>query len=459
MASNLATLPEPEPLRAVTVSRDVQEFDLLIEDMEAELGEAWGDLTFAEARVFLAQDEARDLDFIVMALDPQDEAALPQAAELIGRAKRAGLKVILVAEGLSPMALHELLRAGADDFAPYPLPQDALSEAVARLRNPAPSVGGEVMRRAGADVVDADVLPDANTALTTAQAVAPVPARGGGPGREGAVFAVQSAAGGNGATTIAVNLAWELANIPNPTPLRVCIVDLGLQFGSVATYLDLPRKPVIFEVLSDIASMDDQAFLQALTPYKDKLSVFTAPADVLPLDLIGPEEVETLLRLARDNFDIVVVDLPDTVTSWTDTVISTAEVFFVACEMEVRSAQNAMRFQRLLQAEGVPTQRISYLLNRAPGKMDMSGRARIEKMADSLGIKFHATLPDGGKQVTEVNDQAAPLRELAPRNALTKEIRALATGLNEARQAIAAGEDAAAPTRVKKKSFLGLSFG
>ncbi|WP_298430165.1 AAA family ATPase [uncultured Jannaschia sp.] len=452
MSSSLAILPEPEPLRAVTVSRDVQEFDLLIEDMEAELGEAWGDLDFAEAAAFLRQDEAQKLEFLVLAMDQEDEPRLSQVIELISLAKRATLRVILVAEGLGPMALHELLRAGADDFAPYPLPENALSEAVARIRTPGRAGGDDMMRRAGAD------LPQTVDG-TTAPAL---PATTGGRtgATEGAVFAIQSAAGGNGATTIAVNLGWELANISKTGAPRVCVVDLNLQFGSVATYLDLPRKPMIYEVLSDVSSMDEQAFRQALGTYKDVLSVFTAPADVLPLDLIGPEDVTGLLTLARDCFDIVIVDMPCTVTGWTDTVISQAELFFVVSEMEVRSAQNALRFQNLLQAEGVSTERLSHLLNRAPGKMDMGGRSRIEKMAESLGVKFHAVLPDGGKQVTEVNDQAAPLSELAPRNALTKEIQKLAQGLHEARERIEAGDDVvSAKARSKKRAIFGLSFG
>ena len=49
MTSILTSTPQPAPLIACTISRDVQEFDLLIEDMEAALGEAWGDLGFDEA--------------------------------------------------------------------------------------------------------------------------------------------------------------------------------------------------------------------------------------------------------------------------------------------------------------------------------------------------------------------------------------------------------------------------
>ena len=451
MASNLALLPEPEPLRAVTVSRDVQEFDLLIEDMETELGEAWGDLDFAEAVAFLRQDDARKLEFIVIAADSGDEDRLAQIADIIRQAKRAGLKVILIADGLGPMALHELLRAGADDFAPYPLPENALSEAVARIRAPGHAgEGADMMRRAGADVVDAETVAPAPAAPAAA-----VPALR----RDGAIFAIQSASGGDGATTVAVNLAWELATISKTEAPRVCIIDLGLQFGSVATYLDLPRKPMIYEVLSDVSAMDEQAFRQALVHYKDKLDVFTAPADILPLDLIGADDVSGLLALARTCFDIVIVDMPATVTGWTDAVIRQSDLFFVICALEVRSAQNALRFHKLLQAEGLATERLAFLLNRAPGKMDMSGRGRIDKMADSLGIKFHAVLPDGGKQVTEANDQAVPLGTLAARNALSKEIHKFALGLHEARQAILSGQDPAQARKPEKKAIFGLKFG
>ncbi|WP_371154784.1 CpaE family protein [Jannaschia sp. 2305UL9-9] len=457
MASNLATLPEPEPLRAVTVSRDVQEFDLLIEDMEAELGEGWGDLTFVEALTFLRQDEARSLEFIVIAADKADEVRLPQLQDVIRTAKRAGLKVILVAEGLDPMSMHELLRAGADDFAPYPLPESALSEAVTRIRAPGQSSDTDVMKRAGADMVEATAVTPQQPAATAPAPSVPAVTTGGGSSGTGALFAIQSAAGGDGATTIAVNLAWELAHADKLNPPRVCLIDLGLQFGSVATYLDLPRKTTIYDVLTDIASMDQQAFLQVLTPYKDRLSVFTAPSEMLPLDVVGPDEVAALVKLARAAFDVVIVDMPGTVTSWTETILQTADIYFLACELEVRSAQNALRFQRLLQSEGIAIDHLAYLLNKAPGKLDMSGRARIDKFASSLDIKFHAVLADGGKQVTEVNDQAAPLRELAARNALTKDIAKLAQDLHNAREQV----EGMAPAKpaAKKKAIFGLQFG
>ena len=52
MTSSVAKQSDPNPIVACTISRDVQNFDLLIEDMEAALGESWGDLGFAEALAF-----------------------------------------------------------------------------------------------------------------------------------------------------------------------------------------------------------------------------------------------------------------------------------------------------------------------------------------------------------------------------------------------------------------------
>lgn len=120
---------EPPAIVACTISRDVQNFDLLIEDMEAALGEAWGDLGFSEALAFFNQPEAEALQFVALAIDSVDEGDLPLMGEIITQAKARGIRVILIAEDVTPAALHTLLRQGADEFVPYPLPEGELQAA------------------------------------------------------------------------------------------------------------------------------------------------------------------------------------------------------------------------------------------------------------------------------------------------------------------------------------------
>ena len=83
MTSMTAVQSDPSPIVACTISRNVQNFDLLIEDMEALLGEGWGDLGFGEALAFLGQPDSQDLEFVAMAIDEEDEEDLGLISEVI----------------------------------------------------------------------------------------------------------------------------------------------------------------------------------------------------------------------------------------------------------------------------------------------------------------------------------------------------------------------------------------
>ncbi|MCB1398025.1 MAG: AAA family ATPase [Rhodobacteraceae bacterium] len=400
MSSPKNTIPSA-PIRACTVSRDVQNFDLLIEDMELELGESWGDLTFPGALKYLDQPDARALEFIAIALDDEDGNNIALVEAVIQRASTLGVRVLLIAEELGPIILHRLLRLGANDFVPYPLPEGALHDAIQRLRQPS---------------IDATMAMQQNRAFNNAAQ------------ESGTVYAVHPLAGGSGATTFAVNLAWEIASAGKNAP-SVCLLDFDLQTGSVSTYLDLARTEKVYELLSNTAVMDRDFFMNTLQTFNDKLQVLAAAADMLPLDLITPDDIERVISMARANFDVVIIDMPGTVVQWTETVLNEADCYYATMELDMRSAQNALRLIRALKAEDLPLSKLRYVLNRAPKFTDLSGKARAKRMAESLDIEFELMLPDGTAQVTHANDHGLPLAEIAPKNPLLKDIRKLAQSI------------------------------
>ena len=410
--------PEPAPILACTISRDVQNFELLIGDMEQELGENWGDLSFEDALLFLDQPDSATLKFVAVAVDNEDEADLSRIADVIRSAKARSVRVILVASGVGPAALHQLLRLGADEFLPYPLPEGALHEAIER---------GQRAERQLA------IVPDEDEADHKAPRFK---ARGD---RNGVVLAVHGLAGGTGASTFAANLAWELAIVDKAQAPRVCLIDLDFQFGALATYLDLPRREAVFELLQDVEHADNDSFLQAMVTFNDKLHVLTAPADMLPLDIVTPDDMARILDVAQANFDFVIVDMPKTIVSWTESVLHRAHIYFALMELDLRSAQNVLRLIRALKAEGLPIEKIRYVLNRAPKFTDLSGKGRVKRLAESLDISIELQLPDGGAQVTQSNDHGLPLSETAAKNGLRKEIGKLAKSLFELGKSAVAG--------------------
>lgn len=396
---------DESPLLACTVSRDVQNFDLLIEDMETVMGEAWGDLGFADSIAFIEQLGAGGLEFIALTIDYQDEEDLGLLEQVIQTAKSRDVKVILIAEDVTPASLHQLLRSGADEFIPYPLPENELRNAVERLRAPAPQA----------------VQPQTGGASLQA----------GGTGRNGKVIAVHGLAGGTGATTLAVNLAWELATLTKKNAPKVCILDLDLQFGTVSTFLDLQRRDAVFELLTDTENMDDESFGQALLVHDDTLHALTSPPDVIPLDMIRPEDIQAVIDMARNHFDYVIIDMPTTLVQWSETVLNASEIYLATLELDMRSAQNALRMKRALQSENLPFEKIRFVLNRAPKFTDLNGKARVKRLGESLGITIEVQLPDGGKPVVNGSDHGQPLAVTAGKNALRKEINKLASSLHD----------------------------
>lgn len=415
MSSNAILKTEAEPIAACTISRDVQIFDLLIEDMETAMGDSWGDLGFEDAIAFLAQPDAAGLKFVAIAMDEEDENNLDLISQVIAEAKAHDIKVILIAEDVSPAALHKLLREGGDEFVPYPLPENELANAIERVLTPPAEV---------------PMAPSEGTKLKATG------------DREAVLIAVHGMAGGTGATTLAVNLAWELATVNDTVKKRrkkeaksdapsVCLIDLDLQFGSASTFLDLPRRETVLELLSDTASMDSESFMQALSTFEEKLHVLTAPLDMIPLDLVTPEDISRVLEVARTNFDYVVIDMPSTMVEWSQTVLEATHVYFATLELDMRSAQNTLRLKRALQAEELPFEKLRFVLNRAPGFTDLNGKSRIKRLADSLGISVEVLIPDGGKIVGQNADHGVPLAVGQPKNAARKEICKLAHSVHE----------------------------
>ncbi|WP_368187042.1 CpaE family protein [Aestuariibius sp. HNIBRBA575] len=390
----------------------MQIFDLLIEDMEANLGESWGDLSFEDALAFLDQPDAEELQFVAVALDEEDESDLTLIINIISAAKSKGIKVVLIAEDLMPATLRQLLNEGGDEFVPYPLPEGELAKAIERVLTPVeePPLAAEHQ----------------NTLKPTDD-------------RNGVVIPVISMAGGTGATTLAVNLAWELCLQDKTEPPRVCILDLDLQFGSVSTFLDLPRREAVFELLSDTESMDGESFMQALLTYEQKLHVLTAPTELIPLDLITPEDVDRVINMAKANFDYVVIDMPSALVEWTQNVLEHAAIGFATIEMDMRSANNTVRIKRALQAEDLPFEKLRFTLNRAPKFTDLNGKARVKRLAESLGIGIEIQLPDGGKPVAQNADHGVPMAEGIAKNPLRKEIAKLAKSVHDVNLSTATG--------------------
>lgn len=392
-------------IKACAIARNLEEFDQLISELESVFGSGWGGLSFADAQSILASEHASSLEIAVIAVDRTDEASIAVVESAVKSASDIGLKVILVINDLGPGMLHQLMRGGVDDFLPYPLPEGALAETVERIN-----------RRA-----ESQLAPVAATSPVVQNTAT----------KNGIIFPVYGLSGGVGSTTFATNFAWEIAKLAEAQNQTAIIIDLNFQYGSVATYVDVGRTDSSVELLGNPSLLDIASLESSVTKFDHVLDVLPAPQDAVALDFVGPEEIAQLLTVASQSYDYVIVDLPSTITAWTETVLAKSHLFFALLEMDMRSAHNALRFLRALKADDMPFEKVQFIMNRAPKGTDLSGRSRVKKMADSLDVEFRWYLPDGGKQVPSSCDHGSPLGLTAKKNVLRKEIHRIAATMAE----------------------------
>ncbi len=145
----------------------------------------------------------------------------------------------MIAEEVSPIVLHKLLKLGAEEFVPYPLPDGALHDAIERMREK-DSAGSRWSRRLSPDKPEGNRRPRRRR----------IP--GAWPCRWNRWHNLRRRTSpGN----------WPIVEVATNI-LRVCLLDFDLQFGSVSTYLDLPRREAVFELLQD-TDIDGQRQLHA----------------------------------------------------------------------------------------------------------------------------------------------------------------------------------------------------
>lgn len=140
----------------------------------------------------------------------------------------------------------------------------------------------------------------------------------------GEIITFFSPKGGVGTTTLAVNSAVLLAGGVSGQPgsgARVLLVDLDLQFGQVATHLNLSPRFDIAGLASDELALDDAELTTGyLTTHSSGLQVLAAPAHPDADFRVGVEELDRAFALLRPQFDHIVVDCGsrlDPRTIWT----------------------------------------------------------------------------------------------------------------------------------------------
>ncbi|WP_436785162.1 AAA family ATPase [Stutzerimonas frequens] len=275
------------------------------------------------------------------------------------------------------------MQAGARDFLPEPLVEQELLAAISRI------------------------------ALETRD----------GQGSGGKVIAIMNAKGGSGATMLACNLAHSLSAYGR----RTLLLDLDLQFGTVAHCLDVRPSHSHMEVLQRIDELDSVALHGFCSHFSPTLDVLGGRASELCLTQdIQLEQVEALLRLARSSYEWVVVDLPRQIDHLTGITLEQADQVYVVLQQSLSHLKDAVRLVRIMREDlGIRGDRLQLVVNR----YDKTAPVSLKDIAEALHCGVPQRLPNDYAVINESQNTGVPLGLHAPRAPLTQGIRQMAQEL------------------------------
>jgi pilus assembly protein CpaE len=244
-----------------------------------------------------------------------------------------------------------------------------------------------------------------------------------GSGITGRVVVFLHVSGGAGATTLAVNMATCLNQ--GPARKSCAILDLDLQFGSVASLLDVPRASTLQALIDEPGRLDRTGLDEMLMRHASELFVLPAPRIPLPLDALKPATAAAIIDAARARFRYTIIDLPVALGTWTDVVLSRATRIYLVTPMTVPAAHNLARFFFLLQQHDLHLP-ISIVVNRHAKQAKHSLITPAEFNA-AIGRTVDHIIPEDFPIVQQAANQGTPAVTLAPKSLFARAVTDIVT--------------------------------
>jgi pilus assembly protein CpaE len=235
------------------------------------------------------------------------------------------------------------------------------------------------------------------------------------------VIAVMGARGGVGASTVAQNLAWTIAErLDAPTAL----VDLDVGFGAAAANFKLEPAACVTDLMGEA---DEEHVERALTRASERLSIAASPANPALSLTVETPGVEAMLAHVRRASAFVVLDLPHVWTAWMkQALISADEVVLIAGPdlASLRNSDNLVKQLRDVRAgKGDPILALS--MTGVPKRPEIS----LKDFSESISIAPTATFAFDPELYGLQETSGRLLCDEAPKSKQAQTIEALACAL------------------------------
>ncbi len=292
------------------------------------------------------------------------------------------VSVFGVSAETQPEVILRAMRSGVQEFLRRPVDQDEITAAVRK-----------VMRR-----------------LQTLGTVA------------GEIITIFSNKGGLGTTMISTNLAVMLSSECRKS---AAVVDLDLQFGDAAMFLNVQPTYTIADVARSYEKLDQGLLRAHMVQHSSGAYVMAEPQQAEEAESITAEQVGQVLRLLRSMFEYVILDTSHTFDERTVEALDLSDTILLVSALELPAIRNSKRCIEIFQRLGYGRDKVKLVLNRFVPNRSLA----TDKFEKSFEYPIFWRIPNDYGSVSSSINSGVPLLESVPESPVTVNLRELAFSL------------------------------
>jgi pilus assembly protein CpaE len=243
--------------------------------------------------------------------------------------------------------------------------------------------------------------------------------------KNGTVLAFISCKGGSGATFLAANLAHALSLSEGK---KVALLDLNLQFGDASLFVS-EQKPTstLADLAHDIQRLDATLLAGSMISVTPNFSLLAAPEDPAQGMEVKPEHIEALIKLARNHYDFVVLDLGHSLDATTIKALDQADVVFPVLQLTLPYIRDGKRLLNIFNSLGYPRNKISLIVNR----YEKGSEIKLEDLEQVMGTKVARIIPNHYAVVAASVNQGMPVIKLNRNSPVSKALLEMSQELSQ----------------------------
>ena len=242
--------------------------------------------------------------------------------------------------------------------------------------------------------------------------------------QSGKLTVVVGVRGGVGATTIATNLAWIMAN---EEKLPTALMDMDLHFGTTTLSLDIETGGGFREALENPHRLDKLFLDSAIVKDGDRLAVLGTEEPIDELVDVNEESIDALIGEISQDYNQVVVDMPRHLLPTQGALLASADTVILVSDQSLAGIRDINRITQAmttLQTKG----RILKVVSRVG-----SDRAAQVSKADferGLNEAVDYVVPEDSKTLTVCANAGKAIDEVAVKSPIAKVLQELAADVS-----------------------------